>query len=265
MYEGAANQGMRCIREILSSYEQSGDCIFQIDTYDVRGKAEVPGLDYTIYICTGGPGSPVDSEGTRWEAEFFDLVDKLYAYNRGDHDDRKYVFFICHSFQMICRHWKLGEVVPRRSTSFGVLPVHKTLDGMEEVLFSGLTDPFYVVDSRDWQVIQPDMQRLEAMGAQILALEKIRPHVPLERCIMAMRFSPEFFGTQFHPEADSSGMTTYLLKEEKRKTVVENHGLEKYHSMIEYLGDPDKIQLTQSTILPGFLDQALQLHGSGVC
>jgi len=44
-----------------------------------------------------------------------------------------------------------------------------------------MEDPFYAVDSRDYQVIEPDHQQLQRIGATILAIEKERPHVLLER------------------------------------------------------------------------------------
>src|SRR5215212_3449542 len=49
-------------------------------------------------------------------------------------------------------------------------------------------DPFYAVDSRDYQVTAPDYRKINAMGGKILTLEKERPHVPFERAIMALRF-----------------------------------------------------------------------------
>jgi hypothetical protein len=71
---------------------------------------------------------------------------------------------------------------------------------------------------------------------------------------MAIRFSPFIIGTQFHPEADAIGMSMYLQLEEKKKTVIANHGYEKWVTMIEHLNDPDKILWTYSHILPNFLD-----------
>jgi hypothetical protein len=95
-------------------------------------------------------------------------------------------------------------------------------------------------------------------GAKILCIEKERPHVPYERAIMAMRFNDYFIGTQFHPEADPVGMSMYLQTEEKKKTVVENHGNEKWESMVMQLNDPDKISWTYSHILPNFLNIAVE-------
>jgi hypothetical protein len=62
-------------------------------------------------------------------------------------------------------------------------------------------------------------------------------------------------GTQFHPEADPEGMTVHFQQEEKRKSVIDNHGEDKLNSMMEHLNDPDKIQWTYSHILPNFLNQ----------
>jgi imidazoleglycerol phosphate synthase glutamine amidotransferase subunit HisH len=131
------------------------------------------------------------------------------------------------------------------------------LPGSEEVVFEGLKNPFYAVDSRDFQVIEPDHERISEMGGHILALEKDRPYVPFERAIMAMRFNDYFIGTQFHPEADAKGMSLLLQQEDRKKTVIENYGEEKWKSMIEHLNDPDKILYTYSHILPNFLNEAV--------
>ncbi|MGS0112898.1 hypothetical protein ACUOIG_25105, partial [Escherichia coli] len=84
------------------------------------------------------------------------------------------------------------------------------------------------------------MDQLAYLGGTILAIEKERPHVPYERAIMSIRFTDYFIGTQFHPEADAVGMGMYLQREDKKKTVIENHGAEKWASMVKHLQDPDK-------------------------
>jgi homoserine O-succinyltransferase/O-acetyltransferase len=129
-------------------------------------------------------------------------------------------------------------------------------------VFAGLRDPFYAVDSRDYQIIQPNYSVIEKMGAKILCLEKERPHVPYERAVMGMRFNDYMIGTQFHPEADAPGMTMYLHREDKKKTITENYGEAKWKSMLGHLNDPDKILWTYSHVLPNFLNQAVeQLYG----
>ncbi len=259
LYEGAENQGMRCIREILNQYGESNNLELVWDEFDVRGKMDIPDLSYDIYISSGGPGSPLETVDSEWEKRYFHWLNSVEDYNRDTANDlKKFVLFICHSFQLVCRHYGIAEVTKRKSTAFGVFPVHMLPEGKHESLFAGLNDPFYAVDSRDYQVVRPHYYRLQEIGASILCIEKERPHVPLERAIMAVRFNPYMIGTQFHPEADAIGMTMYLQREDKKQTVIENYGIEKWQSMIDHLNDPDKILSTYSHIIPNFLSQAVE-------
>ncbi len=259
LYEGFANQGMRCIREIINGFADLNHVNIELKEFDVRLRHEVPDEDFDIYISSGGPGSPLESEGSEWEKYYFGWLKTIEEWNaHPDNYPKKHVFFICHSFQLACRHYGVANVCKRKSTSFGVFPVHMLMGGEQEPVFQGLRDPFYCVDSRDFQVIQPNHQRLKEMGATILCIEKARPHVPLERAVMAIRFNEYFVGTQFHPEADAVGMSMYLQTAERKKTVIENHGEEKWRSMIHHLGDPDKIMYTYNHVLPNFLYVAFE-------
>jgi homoserine O-succinyltransferase/O-acetyltransferase len=257
LYEGQANQGMRCLREILNQYGEVNDIDLQWDEFEVRIAKQVPDISYDIYISSGGPGSPLESEGSEWEKVYFTWLKHVTNWNNDEANmAKKHVFFICHSFQLICRYYNLAKVCKRKSTAFGVFPMHILEEGREEPIFQGLKDPFYSVDSRDYQVISPNHNQLKKFGSTILALEKERPHVPLERAIMSIRFNDYMFGTQFHPEADPVGMSMYLQREDKKQTVIAEHGEEKWKSMIEHLNDPDKIRWTYSHILPNFLHMA---------
>lgn len=261
LYEGFANQGMRCIREIIEDFGSHQGIKIHYDEFDVRLKNEVPDLNYDAYISTGGPGSPLESKGSDWEKSYFEWLNQLENWNiNPENKKKKPAFFICHSFQLLCRHYGLALVGKRKSTSFGVFPVHPVLGGDREPVFKGLKNPFYAVDSRDYQVVQPNHSRLREMGAKILCIEKDRPHVPLERAIMGIRFNPWMVGTQFHPEADGIGMSMYLQSEEKKQTVIDTHGFEKWEDMIRHLNDPDKIVFTQQQILPNFLLQACEVR-----
>jgi GMP synthase-like glutamine amidotransferase len=258
LYEGQANQGMRCIREILLNWGEQHQYDVEFKEFEVRLKHEVPDTSFDIYISSGGPGSPLESEGSEWEKHYFGWLHQIEDWNSSlNNYPKKHVFFICHSFQLVCRHYEVGNVCKRMSTAFGVFPIHRTEAGRTEPVFEDMKDPFYGVDSRDYQVISPNHEKLEENGARILAIEKERPHVPYERAIMAIRFNEYFIGTQFHPEADATGMSLYLQREDKKKTVIENHGEEKWSDMIQQLNDPDKIMWTNSHILPNFLNIAL--------
>ncbi|MFT5763421.1 MAG: homoserine O-succinyltransferase [Saprospiraceae bacterium] len=245
------NQGLRCIRDIVSEFGEQLDW----KVFDVRGENEMPDLSYDIYICSGGPGSPL-LKG-EWKDRFYELVDTAWNRNQSGEADKKYFFFICYSFQMACEHFGLCDITTRKKTSFGIYPIHKTKAGRKDEILEGLADPYYAVDSRDWQLIQPRLKVFEEHNAKILSLEKIRTHIEYERAIMAVRFSDEFVGTQFHPEADPEGMKDYFSKEEMKEKIIQNFDEKKYLDMMEHLDDPDKISLTHQTILPHFISSAI--------
>ena len=257
--DGAANEGMRCIRELLVNFSKSEKILIDFKEFEVRNKEEIPSTDFDVYISSGGPGSPLESENTHWETLYFEWIKSVESWNENPiNQNKKHVFFICHSFQLACRYYKIGNVSKRKSTAFGVFPIHM-LEGAEtEGIFNGLKDPFFGVDSRDFQVVEPNEKSMQKIGASVLCIEKERPHVPLERAIMGVRFNEYMIGTQFHPEADAQGMSMYLLREDKKQTVIENHGFEKWESMIEQLNDPDKISMTNKHILPNFIRQSIK-------
>lgn len=254
MNNGHPNQGLRCICSIVEKYPNEID----YKVYDVRVANEVPDLSYDIYISSGGPGNPLEGNGI-WEVKFTQLVDQLWAHNKtADETVKKHAFFICHSFQLVCNHFQLGDITKRHSTSFGIFPVHKTKVGQAEIVLNGLGNPFYAIDSRDWQLVQPKLTVIKKWGAKILALEKIRDHVVYERAIMAVRFSNEFIGTQFHPEADAEGMREHLLKAENREKIINGFGKRKYNRMMKLLAKPETIAATNEAILPAFIENAIR-------
>lgn len=258
LYNNVPNEGMRCIRSLLGrsnlKYRQQ---IVLFDVFDVRYREEVPDLSYDLYISTGGPGSPYDGEGKRWETRYFDLLEGLWLHNQQPEVSRKHGLFICHSFQMMSRFFGLGDVVRRRSPAFGIFAVHKAPAGRREPLFYGLADPFYAVDFRTWQVVQPSVARLSELQAEIISLEKIRPHVELERAVMGIRLSPELVGFQFHPEADAVGMKPFFMDPARKEEIIRDHGEAKYHEILDRLTDPNYIQRTHETVLPNFLRNAI--------
>jgi GMP synthase-like glutamine amidotransferase len=252
MYESTVNLGMRNIQEIVTKFQDELD----VEIFDVRSKVQVPDLNFDIYIFSGGPGNPLVGDEI-WLQPFHDLIDKIWSYNLSNELPKKFVFFICHSFQMACHHFGLGEISRRRKKSFGTFPVNKTADGVNEMVFKGLGNPFWIADFREFQVVQPNFERLKEIGAKLLCIEKERAHVGLERAMMAVRFSNEMIGTQFHPEADPEGMRVYFQEEERIKAVVEEYGKAKLKNMIEHLSDENKIHRTHAIVLPSFIRSSL--------
>jgi GMP synthase-like glutamine amidotransferase len=255
MNNNHANQGMRNIKEISQAFKENADEDVTIELFDVRYKNEVPNIaDFDIFISSGGPGNP-HQEGYEWEKKYAEFLTGIWEHNQRQ-EDKKFLFLICHSFQIASIHWNIGNICKRKSYSFGVMPIHKTEEGENDFLLKNLPNPFYAVDSRAYQLIEADEEKMEKMGMKIMALEKVRPHIHLERAVMAIRFSAEIFGTQFHPEADPKGMIENLKNDKNRTAMIENFGVEKYLETIDRMDDPDKIILTQRQILPRFLQYA---------
>src|SRR6187431_1203239 len=84
LYDGAANQGMRCIREILNQYSDQFHIDISWDEFDVRQKNEVPDLSYDLFISSGGPGSPLETIGTEWERVYFNWLQQVEEWNGND-------------------------------------------------------------------------------------------------------------------------------------------------------------------------------------
>jgi len=253
MYDGKANQGMRCIQDIVGRFRND----LSMEVFDVRQNAEVPNLeDFNLYISSGGPGNPCEGDGI-WDNKYYKLLDDICVWNKTN-ERKKYVLFICHSYQMAVHHFGLAQVTKRKSTSFGVMTIHKTEAGLTDPLFEGLENPFWAIDSRDYQVVQPHPKKFREQGAEIIALEKIRNHVEDERAIMAIRFSPEMVGTQFHPEADPVGFLIHLKKHEVRDEIISLRGKSRYLAMLEHIVEEHTIYKTNETLIPNFLAESIK-------
>jgi GMP synthase-like glutamine amidotransferase len=252
MYNGEPNQGMRCIIDVVNRFSP----VISFQIFDVRGKCELPEINkFDIYISTGGPGNPLIGDGN-WDVKYYQFIDSLTKWNN-ENTVKKHVLFICHSFQMACLHFGLATVTKRNDTSFGVMTIHKTKEGVNDSLFEGLADPFYGIDSRDYQVVQPKLSVFAKKGAKIISLEKIRDHVQYERAIMAVRFTDYFVGTQFHPEADPISFVMHLRNKVAKEKIKKMKGEKKFREMLEDLMDDDKIYKTNETLIPNFLRTAI--------
>lgn len=252
MYNGVPNQGMRCIIDIINRFNS----VVSFEIFDVRVKCELPEIKkFDIYISTGGPGNPLLGDG-EWDKKYYEFIDSLTKWNT-ENSVKKHVLFICHSFQMACLHFGLATVTKRNDTSFGVMTIHKTKEGLTDPLFEGLADPFYGIDSRDYQVVQPKLSVFAKKGAKIISLEKIRDNVQYERAIMAVRFTDYFVGTQFHPEADPISFVSHLRNKEAKEKIKNMKGKKKFRNMLEDLMDDDKIYRTNETLIPNFLKIAI--------
>lgn len=109
---------MRCIRTILHDWAGSNDLELQVTEYDVRLRNELPDTSYDIYISSGGPGDPLISRFDDWDIAWGRWLDKMTRWNQNPSTTRKkYIFFICHSFQLACRYFNAGWFA-KKSTAF---------------------------------------------------------------------------------------------------------------------------------------------------
>ncbi len=249
MYDGNTNVGMDCIVSILNKWSTKRNLPIAYSIFKLREVGEIPDENFDMYISSGGPGSPIDSENEPWDKKYTLWLDQMMALG-------KPVFLICHSFQLACRHFNLGTITLRKSRQIGILPIHPLT---EDVIFNGLEDPFYALESREYQIIAPNDEALVKMGASIIALEKIRPQVPLERAIMAIRFNKNMIGVQFHPEGEAEALEGFFQEPILKNKIIDEFGIEKWETIMSQLGDPNKIQKTATTFIPNFLDRAMQI------
>lgn len=262
MYNGVDNQGMRCIEELLSRDYDFAKLDYQI--FDARQKNELPESveDFDLFLSTGGPGSPVvQTRKGEWTGKFAHLIDSIIDYNNR-YASKKGMLLICYSFQLIVHQLNLAVVRERKSASFGITSIYKTPDGKQDPIYDGLSNPFYVADFRDYQVVQPNKPVMEKQGMKILSLEKIRPHIALERAVTGIRFTSDIAGVQFHPEADPGSMKDHFNTEEQKEKIIQAHGRAKYDQIMMRLNNKEAIQKTFDTVIPNFLKYAvLRLRG----
>ena len=258
LYNNERNEGMRCIGEIVEETKKKfNDLDISYNVYETRFKEDIPGIDSDIFISSGGPGSPFDGKGKKWEKDYFNLIDKIYSHNQTNTDKKKYIFFICHSFQMMARFFEFGDVSKRNSKSIGVMPFEKTESGKTNIIFEQLPNPFYAADIREYQVTNPNKKVIDDIGAKILSYEILDDNVNGEPAIAAVRISNEIVGTQFHPEADPESMLYHFNRPDEKKQIIDSYGEEKYNRMLEILKEPESVILTRKTVIPNFLNGAI--------
>ena len=257
LYNNERNEGMRCIKEIVSDAGKKNPNIdLKYDVFETRYKGDIPDLSYDIFISSGGPGSPFEDEDKKWDKDYFNLLDKIWNHNQTS-EQKKYIFFICHSFQMMARYFQFGEVNKRFINSFGVMPFAKTEDGVKDPILKNLSEPFYAADIRHWQVVNADKKKIDEFGAKILSWEIPEEENKDNPAITAVRISNEIVGTQFHPEADPESMLYHFKQDERKDFLINRYNEDRYWEMIGLLEHPDKIKLTRKTVIPTFLNNSI--------
>lgn len=246
--ENADNQGLRCIQEILDRSELN----ISYSYFDVRSLFEIPNLDFDVYISTGGPGNPLEYN-ENWSDKYAKLIDDLFEWNKENKQYPKFLFAICHSFQMLCAQTGIAKITKREHFSFGIVPLNKTISGSMDEILQEFEDKFYVADHRYFQVVNPDSSKLKHLDASILAYDELNQDLSIEKSLMAVRFSPEIIGVQFHPEADVKGMRAIISRESVQAEIAKVFGSTRLAEIKTLLDNPDTIEKMHQTMLPKFL------------
>jgi len=90
--------------------------------FEVRLGHKVPDLSYDVY-SPARDRKPLESKSSEWERHYFDWLaslENIWEQGRA----AKHVLFICHSFPAACRYFEIAGITRRKSTAFGVFPVH---------------------------------------------------------------------------------------------------------------------------------------------
>lgn len=259
MNEGQPNIGIKNLKELIQQFINENEIKINIsyELFDVRLKYEFPKLeDFDIYISSGGPGNP-NFSGLKWEKKFIKFLNDIKIHNKKKHK-KKYLFLICHSFQMAVIHWNIAQVVERESYSFGIVPIYKTTQGKKDMILDKLDQPFFAVDSRKFQCVKPKLRKMKRLNMSVLAIEKNRIQKNLLRAIMTIRFSDEIVGTQFHPEANPGDVICSLIDEKYKSKLIEKIGPKNYLEILELAEDEEKIRNTQLNFIPMFLKNATE-------
>lgn len=246
-------QGIRCIQDILKTVEADA----QVTIFNVRAKFEVPDLGFDLYISSGGPGNPLEYN-INWSEKYYRLIDDIFEWNMTHTDHPKYFFAICHSFQILCAYKGIGSINKRERFTFGVTTIKKTNAGKADVSIKNLNDTFFAADHRYFQVVNPDLAKMEKSGAKILGLEERSGEDSYERSIMMVRFSPEIIGTQFHPEADVFGMEQILENKSLQEEIERILGAGKVQQIQKDLENPETVLKMYNTLLPDFINNCKQ-------
>lgn len=256
MNNGVTNQAIRSFRTIIQTFAERARCANPglecvVQHVQPRNLGEAPPDDCDLYLCTGGPDSPVDGFREAWAPGFRHFLDRIVEGQQREGAAAPAAFAVCYSFELATLHFQVASIIPRQR-KFGIMPVYPTPEGMATRLFGPFGDRLFVWEHRSWQAVDLDEARLEKLGGKLLANES-RDGVSKGRGLMAIRFAPGLDGTIFHPEADRPGALNWLERPEQAQAVIETYGLLLYRRMLKTLDDPTRLARTYALVLPGWL------------
>lgn len=250
MNNGLENQAMRAFGEIVTDFinrvrVSNPELNVSLQTASPRDKGEFPDRA-DLYLSTGGPGSPYD--GVEWEGRYFELLNDI------SNDNSRFLFAVCHSYQLAARWAGAGTVQLRsQGKKFGIMPIYVTQIGTKSELLGDFGDRLFAFEHRDWEVVGVDENKWK-----ILARES-RDGFSKGAATLAIDFGNGIEGVQFHPEADPVGIRAWICREDKKQELINVYGEELWQSMIKTVDREDRVIRTRKKIIPDWLNRKFNI------
>jgi GMP synthase-like glutamine amidotransferase len=258
MNNGVANQATRCFRRIVEAFRQTVHAAnsgldVQFRHVQPRNLGELPDDDTDIVLGSGGPGSPYDGFDDPWGRGFRRFLDHVHARNLAQGDGAPKALLVCHSFQLAVMHFGVAEMRQRATTRFGLFPAYTTRVGQDTDFLRPFGDRLFTWEHRNWEAVNLDHARMKELGAQVLACESRPGKNDKGQAVLAMKFCPGIWGTQFHPEADKPGIMAWIDKTEHREKVRGAYGDLLLERMVKSMAHPERLAKTFSLLIPSWL------------
>lgn len=259
MNNGVANQATRCFKMIVDAFKHRAighneDLHFRFTHVQPRNLNEVAPDDADLVLSSGGPGSPFDGFEDAWCTNYRRFLDAIAERNIKDPYESPKAMLVCHSFELGVIHFKVGTMQKRSSLKFGLMPAYTTRLGRDTDFMRPYGERLFTWEHRNWEAVDIDAERLKKIGGALLATESREGQAPDKgRAALSMKFSHGVWGTQFHPEADKSGVMAWIEKPEHKVAVTDAYGQLLYDRMVKSLSNPERLAKTFALFIPGWL------------
>lgn len=258
MNAGVKNEAIRCLHATMAIFERqlrfaNPDVPIALTVVSPRDKADPIPAGHDIYLSSGGPGSPFDSEGTPWGAAYGTFLDSVYEAHDKGREDAPGLMPICYSFELIVMHFRVARLVKRTEKKFGVQPQYTTEAGRSHPLLAMFKDRIFAFEHRNWDALDPDAKTLRSLSGAVLAAES-RPELHDKgESITSVHIGPGIESTLFHPEADRAGIRVWIDKPEAEAEFKEAYGNLTHERMMRTIAHPERIDRAHKEVIPGFL------------
>lgn len=257
MNDGHPNQAIRSFKTLIRGlFErarlENPDLEAELIHVQPRNLEEVPPDDCDLYVCSGGPDSPVDGFEEKWCPAIRKFFDGVHGKWQSGREDAPGALAICYSFEMATMHFGVAEMAPREKR-FGIMPAYTTAAGEESNLLGAFGERLFAWEHRYWNAVNLDEARLKELGGAVYARES-RDGVSKGEGLTSFRFTEGIEGTIFHPEADRAGALHWIQKPEQAEAVIEAYGKTTYDRMLKTLDDPNRLARTYALLIPNWLN-----------